>query len=173
MEIAKVEDEQQRQQTELQRMRPHHRTIALLAASIPKKSTQEIADITGFHQQSVARLLKTPLMEAEVKRLQGNMEEAVQSANMKMISLLDRSIQVIEENLGDPDNGIDPAVDRAAYTQDAWKVYEAAMGRRGQGGPGISVNVQVANFTKEAKNMSEADLVAEVVGSIRKEDHSG
>lgn len=154
-------------QSELQKMKPHHRTIAMLAATIPKKSTQEIADLTGFHQQSIARLLDSELMEAEIARLQGDMEQALKAGQLKMMNLVDRSLQVIEENLGDPDNDIDPAVDRAAFTQDAWKVYESAMGKRGQGGPGISVSVQIANFAKEAQGMSEGELVETVIGTIR------
>lgn len=152
---------------ELQRMRPHHRAIAILAASLPKKSTQEIADITGFHQQSVARLLKTPLMEAEVARLQGDVEETLKASQLKMLNLVDRSIQVIEENLGDPDNDIEPAVDRDQMTQDAWDVYKTAIGGKSGNGGGVSVNVQIASFTKEAAKMNETELVEEVLGSIR------
>ena len=148
-------------------MKPNHRTIAILAATIPKKSTEEIAEITGYHQQSIARLLATPLMKAEIARLQGDVEEAMKVGQLKMLNLVDRSIQVIEENLGDPDNNIDPAVDRNAYTQDAWRVYETAMGKGRSAGGAISINVQVANFAKEAKDMDETTLVGEVLGSIR------
>jgi hypothetical protein len=154
------------QPKELQKMRPHHRTIAILAAQIPKLTTAEIAEMVGFSQQSIARLLNSPLMEAEIARLQGDMEAALKATQMKIVNLADRSIQIIEENLGDPDIGIDPMVDRAAMTQDAWKVYEAAMGGR-KGGGGISVNVQVANFAKEAKDMDEKEITEILIGEIR------
>lgn len=152
---------------DLVRLKPAHRTIAILAASLPKKSTEEIADITGYHQQSIARLLKTPLMEAEIARLQGDVEETMKANQLRMLNLSDRSIQVIEENLGDPDNDIEPAVDRDAMTQDVWKVYETVMGSKAGGGGAISVNVQIANFAQEAKDMNTTELVGEVLGGIR------
>lgn len=155
---------------ELQKMKPAHRTIAMLAAAIPRKTTQEIADITGYDQQSIARLLQTPLMKAEIGRLQGNIEEAVKANQMRMMNLSERAVEIFEENLGDSEEGgAEPKLERAAMTQEAWEVYRTAMGHRGKGGS-ISVNVQVATFAKEARAMTEVELTEEVLGSIKSSD---
>lgn len=155
-------------------LHPRNKAIARLVAS--GVNYTKVAKLMGTSPSAISRLMKAPLMKAEVGRLQGNLDEAIVVAQQRMLTLLDRSVDVIEENLGNPDEGISPmSPDRDAMTRDAWKVYDTVLGKPGKSGGGVNVNLQInqQNIMADLNGKSDEELAKgamDIIKASKKEE---
>ncbi len=164
--LAKVEKKAGRPRFEAG-LHPRNRTIARLVAS--GMTYTQVAKTMDTSVSSISRMMKAPLMKAEVGRLQGNLDDAVTVAQQRTLSLLDRAMDVIEEDLGNPEEGIQPmSPDRDHLAKTAWKVYDAVLGKNSSGKGGVNVNLQINQQTVMAdlKEKSEEELTKGVIDII-------
>ena len=59
----------------------------------------EVATVTGFSCGQVTRILRSPLFEAELSRLEGQAEMEVVSVGNELKRMASRAIEILDENL--------------------------------------------------------------------------
>jgi len=154
----------------LAKWKPVHGVIARL--TVQGLSPKDIAKAVGYNIESIYRLHKSPLMQAEIRRLEGTMEDIMIDADLRLKSLIHRAIDVIQENLGEPLAGIPhKSPDREALTKDAKFVIDQVMGQKKRGESlQVNLGVNVQTLVADAQKMDRAELVKSVTGMI-KETH--
>ena len=76
---------------------PHHRSMARMFLEGMQPS--EVALVTGFSPGQVTRILRSPLFEAELARLEGQAEVELVSVGNELKKMAGRAIEILDENL--------------------------------------------------------------------------
>lgn len=155
-----------RQPWTLAKFKPVHAQIAQM--HVAGKNSIEIAEIVGWHKESVRRILKTPLMKGEIARLQGDLDNLLFEADLRLKNLVHRSIDVLEDVLGEPMADKSPAGDLDQQTKVAWKVLESVLKlNRGDGNVHLTQIQNIQQVMIDAQTKSDKDLVKDVTARIR------
>lgn len=149
----------------LQKLQPYHRQIAYLIHQGVKP--KKIAETLGLHYQSIVRIKNSPLFKAELNRLEMNTEEAVVDATTRLRALLPRAVDVLEEQLGDPENNKPPrALNDGALTKVALEVIDRAIPKKHEHeGPSVEVNIQ--QIIAQNQEKSDDQLIKDIMGRVR------
>ena len=151
---------------DLAKFKPIHLQVAQLY--VTGKSYAEIAELVGWHQASVMRIIKSDLMQVEISRLQGKMDNILFEADLRMKSLVHRSIDVLDDVLGDKDLNKGPQGDLDQRMKVAMKVLDGVLGmRRGDGSVHLTQVQNIQQIMVEASSKSDKDLVKDVIARVK------
>jgi len=76
---------------------PHHRSMARMFLEGMKPG--EVALVTGFSPGQVTRILRSPLFEAELARLESQAEVEVVTVGNELKRMAGRAIEILDQNL--------------------------------------------------------------------------
>jgi len=149
----------------LAKLQPYHRQIAYLIHQGVKP--KKIADELGLHYQSVVRIKNSPLFRAELNRLEMNTEEAVTDATTRLRALLPRAVDVLADQLGDPDNNKPAkAMNDGALTKVALEVIDRAIPKKHEH-EGTAVEVNIQQVIAQNNEKSDDQLIKEIMGRVK------
>ena len=121
-----------REDKELQSLRPHHRAMArAIACGI---TPTELANRFGFTVPGVTYIINSPLFRAEVRRIELASEEDVVDIREELKKLSQIAVEVISEELYNPSPS-------ARRTETAFKVIDI------QGDGPAKTQINIINFT--------------------------
>lgn len=151
---------------DLAKFKPIHLQIAQLY--VIGKSYAEIGELVGYHQNSVMRIIKSELVQVEISRLQGKIDNILFDADLRMKSLVHRSIDVLDDVLGDKDTGKTPQGDLDQRMKVAMRVLDGVLGmRRGEGNVHLTQVQNIQQIMIDASTKSTKELVKDVIARVR------
>jgi hypothetical protein len=151
---------------QLAKFKPLHLQIAQLY--VMGKSYAEIAEIVGWHQQSVMRVIKSDIMQVEISRLQGKMDNIMFEADLRMKSLVHRSLDVLDRVLDDKLIEKKGEGDLEMQVKVASKVLDGVLGmRRGEGSSHVTHIQNIQQIMVDASVKSDNDLVKDVMARVK------
>jgi FixJ family two-component response regulator len=166
MNPAAVADDKKRNLELLQQFKPVHKQIARLY--VLGKSNKEIGEAVGWHQSSVYSVLRSDLVKAEIARMEGNIDNIMFEADLRMKSLVHRSLDVLERVLGDDDMDKLPAGDLNQQIRVAEKVLDGVLGmRRGDNATHVTTIQNIQQIMIDAGTKSNKDLTKDVMARIK------
>ncbi len=151
---------------ELAKFKPVHMQMAMLYVN--GKSITEIGMVFDYHEASVRRIIKSDLVQIEIGRLQGKLDNIMLEADFRMKSLVHRSLDVLEDVLGDPNMDKPAKGDLNQQMRVAEKVLDNVMGmRRGEGSVHLMQVQNIQQIMIDASSKSDKDLVKDTLARIR------
>jgi len=141
----------------IQNLKPHHQHMARLVAC--GASPGDLAAITGFSSGQISRILASPLFQAVVARLTGQIEEtAVYNVRQELEQLANKAVEIIAEDLHRP---VSSHVERVQRTRVAFDVLDrAGYGKKEQ--PNLNLHLH-KHDVREVSNMGTDELLQDVL----------
>jgi len=141
----------------IQNLKPHHQHMARLVAC--GASPGDLATITGLSPGQISRILGSPLFQACVMRLTGQIEEtAVYNVRQELEKLANKAVEIISEDLSRPATH---HVERVQRTRVAFDVLDrAGYGKKEQ--PNLSLHLHQHQI-REASQMATDELLQDVL----------
>lgn len=140
----------------IQQLWPHHRSMARLF--LEGLQPGEVAQITGFTPSQVTRILRSPLFEAELARLESQAEMEVVSVGNELKRMATRAIEVLDENL-QAEN-----ISRELKTKTAFDVLDrSGHGKSGDPQRHLHLHQHVEQKVKEMQQVELYEAVEDMI----------
>jgi hypothetical protein len=148
----------------IQHLRPHHRGMAR-AVALGNRRPKDLAEMYGFSDGQISRIMGSPAFQAEVARLQQEMDLVTMDAAKDLQMMAETAIQVIDEDLHQPITSLE---ERKHRSQTALEVL-GMVGIRKTGGGGNTTLILNKNefHEKETSDMDPDELRNEVLDLIK------
>lgn len=137
----------------LQVLRPLHRLMAR-SLVFTGQAQKEIGEVFDLNQSTVSRILRSPLFQAEVARLEAGVEIQTQGLMADLLILAKTATEVLDRELQGNPSSLEA---RKHQTSVAFGVLDKVV----KGGP--SVHLHKHQHEEEAKDLSDEDLFREVI----------
>jgi hypothetical protein len=141
----------------IQNLRPHHENMARLVAC--GATPGDVARITGFSPGQITRILASPLFQAVVARLTGEIEEhAVYNVRQELESLASKAVEIVSEDLH---REAPSFAEKKERTRVAFEVLDRA-GYSKKEGPSLSLHLH-KHEGRDISSMRTEELLADVL----------
>ena len=141
----------------LKNLAPHHQHMARLVACGARPG--DLVALTGFSNGQISRVLGSPLFQALVAKLTGNIEEnAVYNVREQLESLAGRSLEIVSADL---DVEITNHAERVQRSRVAFNVLDRA-GYSPKDTAGVSLHLHKHEH-RDVSKMDTADLLSDVL----------
>jgi hypothetical protein len=141
----------------IQNLRPHHENMARLVAC--GATPGDIARITGFSPGQITRIMASPLFQAVVARLTGEIEEnAVYNVRQELENLSNKAVEIISEDLH---REAETFIERKERSRVAFEVLDRA-GFSKKEGPSLSLHLHKHEL-RDIATMGTEELLEDVL----------
>lgn len=153
----------------LQNLAPHHRAMARLAAQGARPG--DLALRFGLSSPQISKIMASPLFQSEVNRLSEGFEAAAGEAELELVGLVPKALEVIAEGLHGSTEGPEATITKKEKRHLAFEVLDrTGYGKKGE----LHIGDKVVNITYATPEPgTPIDVALEQVEGIRAKIESG